>query len=265
MTPVVVSRGNGPIVLGLPHTGTVVPEAIRQNLNVLGQELEDTDWHIEKLYDTVLPDITSVRATFHRYVIDANRDPAGTTLYPGQNTTDLVPATNFDGHPIWNREPSREEIEERRIAFHRPYHQDLEAEMQRVHTMHGVAILFDCHSIRSHIPFLFEGILPDFNIGTNNTTTCASALETTVADICKKAPGYTTIVNGRFKGGWATRHYGRPKDNWHAIQMELSQLTYLEHESSPWIYSSTKAAKLRKHLRDVLTAIEKLAPHLRST
>lgn len=262
MNPVEVISGISPIILGLPHAGTYVPEAISNELNTVGQELADTDWHIEKLYDGLLPSITTVRATFHRYVIDANRDPAGTSLYPGQNTTELVPTTDFDGRKIWNAVPSREDIENRRRVIHAPYHAALEAEMQRVHAMHGVAVLYDCHSIRSHIPFLFEGVLPDFNVGTNNTATCAPEIETAVVDICKKASGYTSVVNGRFKGGWTTRHYGRPKNNWHAIQMELAQSTYLEHEKAPWNYSETKAAKLRAHLHDILTTLEKLAPQL---
>lgn len=262
MNPVEVISGISPIILGLPHAGTYVPEAISNELNTVGQELADTDWHIEKLYDGLLPNITTVRATFHRYVIDANRDPAGISLYPGQNTTELVPTTDFDGRKIWNAVPSREDIENRRRVIHAPYHAALEAEMQRVHALHGVAVLYDCHSIRSHIPFLFEGVLPDFNVGTNNTATCAPEIETAVVDICKKALGYTSVVNGRFKGGWTTRHYGRPKNNWHAIQMELAQSTYLEHEKAPWTYSETKAAKLRAHLHDILTTLEKLAPQL---
>ncbi len=264
MNPVDVTSGTGPVILGLPHTGTYVPQAIGCELNAMGQELADTDWHIEKLYDGLLPNVTTVRATFHRYVIDANRDPKGASLYPGQNTTDLVPTTNFDGRDIWNRQPSSDDIENRRLTFHAPYHSALEAEMQRVHALHGVAILYDCHSIRSHIPFLFEGVLPDFNIGTNSTMTCASEIETAVASICKKASGYSCVVNGRFKGGWTTRHYGRPRNNWHAIQMELAQSTYLEHEEAPWTYSETKAAKLRFHIRNILMTLETLVPQLRS-
>lgn len=264
MNPVEVIRGNGPIILGLPHTGTHVPPAISRELNAVGQALADTDWHIERLYDNLLPSVTMVRATFHRYVIDANRDPAGTSLYPGQNTTGLVPTIDFDGGNIWNSQPSRGEIEQRRLTFHARYHAALEVEMQRVHALHGVAILYDCHSIRSRIPFLFEGVLPDFNIGTNNSTTCAPDIEAAVADICEKAADYTSILNGRFKGGWTTRHYGRPQNEWHAIQMELAQSTYLEHEQAPWTYSETKAAKLRVHLCNILTTLETLAPQLRS-
>ena len=262
MTPVEITRGAGPVVLGLPHTGTWVPDAVMDRLNDRGRGLDDTDWHIHRLYEGLLPGVTTVRATFHRYVIDANRDPSGQSLYPGQNTTGLVPLTDFDGLAIWNIEPAAEEVEARRLAFHAPYHAALQAELERVRVEHGVAILYDCHSIRSHIPFLFDGILPDFNIGTNSGATCDPVIERAVTDICEKALGYTTILNGRFKGGWTTRHYGRPGDGVHAIQMELAQSTYLAEEAAPWTLDPAKADGLRSHLGDILTTLADLAPTL---
>ena len=265
MNAIEVMQGNGPIVLGLPHTGTHVPEVVSRRLNARGKELADTDWHIETLYEGLLPDVTTVRATFHRYVIDANRDPSGASLYPGQNTTGLVPLTDFDGHDIWNNPPNESEIEERRLTFHAPYHAALEAEMERVRDLHGIAILYDCHSIRSDIPFLFDGTLPDFNVGTNSGATCDARIESAVYDICAAATGYTSILNGRFKGGWTTRHYGRPKDGMHAIQMELAQSTYLTSEAPPWDYDTTRADRLRTHLGAILTALRDLAPNLKGT
>ncbi len=262
MMPVEVQRGLGPIVLGLPHTGTYVPTDVATALNARGLELSDTDWHIEKLYADLLPDVTTVRATFHRYVIDANRDPSGASLYPGQNTTGLIPLTDFDGHDIWNKAPDAAEIDRRRQQFYAPYHAALEAEMQRVAELHGIAILYDCHSIRSRIPFLFEGTLPDFNIGTYNGAACAKEIEFATEQICSKASGYTSILNGRFRGGWTTRHYGRPDENWHAIQMELAQSTYLEAEAAPWNYDAAKAAALRPQLRSILNSLNDLAIQL---
>jgi len=262
MTPITVKRGNGPLVLGLPHTGTHVPADIFARLTPLGQTLGDTDWHVDQLYDGLLDGITTVRANFHRYVIDANRDPSGESLYPGQNTTGLVPMTNFDGKPLWLEEPDTAEIEARRLAWHTPYHTALEAELARVRQIHGVAILYDCHSIRSNIPFLFEGTLPDFNIGTNNGETCAAQIETSVADICAAAEDYSSILNGRFKGGWTTRHYGRPADNIHAIQMELAQATHLKSESLPFDYDQTRAERLRVHLTSILKSLANLAASL---
>jgi formiminoglutamase len=262
MTPVEVTRGDGPVVLGLPHTGTFLPEDIRADLNDRGRQLTDTDWHIERLYDGLLPGATLVRATFHRYAIDANRAPDGESLYPGQNTTGLVPVTDFDGLPIWDREPDAAEIARRRAAFHAPYHAALEAELDRVRARHGVAILYDCHSIRSHIPFLFEGTLPDFNIGTNGGASCDPRIEAAVLNGTRAAEGYSTVLNGRFKGGWTTRHYGRPSEGLHAIQMELAQSTHLATETLPFAYDEAKAARLRPHLARILHALAALAPDL---
>ncbi|GAB4285775.1 MAG: N-formylglutamate deformylase [Roseovarius sp.] len=259
MTPVEIIRGAGPVVLGMPHTGTWLPEEVRARLNARGRALADTDWHIHKLYEGLLPGATVVRATFHRYLIDANRDPTGASLYPGQNTTGLVPLTDFDGAPIWDSPPDAAEIEARRAAWHAPYHAALEAELGRVRDRHGVAILYDCHSIRSRIPFLFEGTLPDFNIGTNGGTTCAPAIEAAVREVCEGAEGYRSVLNGRFKGGWSTRHYGRPGEGWHAIQMELAQSAYLAEERAPWTYDEAKAGRLRVPLAAALARLDRLA------
>lgn len=263
MHPVEVVRGDGPIVLGLPHTGTWLPEAVAARLNARGRALSDTDWHVHRLYDGLLPGVTTVRATFHRYVVDANRDPTGASLYPGQNTTGLVPLTDFDGVPIWADPPREAEIAARRVAFHAPYHAALQAEMDRVRAAHGVAVLYDCHSIRSVIPHLFDGVLPDFNIGTNGGTTCAPEIEAAVLGICANAEGYTHVLNGRFKGGWTTRHHGHPEAGFHAIQMELAQSTHLVDETAGWAYDAAKADRLRAVLQDILTTLADLAPKLR--
>lgn len=264
MQPVEVTSGDGPIVLGVPHSGTYVPEEVWQRLNPLGQKLADTDWHVDRLYSGLLPDTTMVRANFHRYVIDANRDPAGVSLYPGQNTTTLCPTTDFDGAPIYLEDaaPAQTEIEARRLAWHAPYHAALEAELNRVRAKHGIAILYDCHSIRSVVPFLFEGTLPDFNVGTNNGATCAPDIVAAVFGHVQNAEGYTSVLNGRFKGGWTTRHYGRPKEGFHAIQMELAQRTHLTVEDQPFDYDEREAQRLRSHLQTILSALEDLAPAL---
>jgi formiminoglutamase len=262
MTPVTVTRGEGPVVLGLPHTGTWLPDDIRDRLNPRGRRLTDTDWHVDRLYDGLLPGATVVRATVHRYAIDANRPPDGASLYPGQNTTGLVPLTDFDGDPIWDVAPDAAEVARRRAAFHAPYHAALAAELDRVRAIHGVAILYDCHSIRAHIPFLFPGTLPDFNIGTAGGTTCDPRIERAVHETCAMAGGYTSILNGRFKGGWATRHYGRPAEGLHAIQMELAQSTHLATEAPPFAYDTDKAARLRPVLSRILSRLAALAPEL---
>jgi formiminoglutamase len=265
LTPFEVRRGSSPVILGLPHTGTFVPHEISARLNAEGLRLRDTDWHIEHLYDGLLADATIVRATFHRYVIDANRDPDGVSLYPGQNTTGLVPETDFDDQPIWREgeAPTPDDTAERLAAFHAPYHAALAAEIDRVKAIHGTAILYDCHSIRSVVPFLFEGTLPDLNVGTAGGTTCDPRIEAATNGACRAAAGYTSVLNGRFKGGWTTRHYGRPAEGVHAIQMEIAQAAYLATEAPPFAYDTQKADRLRGTvLAPLLSALEALAPAL---
>lgn len=266
MSVVEVTRGTSPIILGFPHTGTDVPPDIWERLNDNGRLLADTDWHIDRLYDGLLPTVSTVRATFHRYVIDANRDPSGNSLYPGQNTTALIPETDFDGKPIWRdgEKPTAADTKQRLEQFHRPYHAALFEEIQRVRKQCGLAILYDCHSIRSHIPSLFAGKLPDFNIGTNEGASCSPEVAAAVGRIAFAARGYDAVINGRFKGGWTTRHYGKPSSQIHAIQMELTQSSHLTTEAPPFAYDEAKAAKLRIHLKNILEIIEQTAIKLGS-
>ncbi len=256
-----VTRGDSPLVLGFPHTGTYVPEEIAGRLNHIGRGLSDTDWHIDRLYAGLVAGVTTVRTRIHRYVIDVNRDPEGASLYPGQNTTTLCPLTDFDGRAIWRdgQEPDAEGIARRISAYHAPYHAAMTAELDRVRAIHGFAILHDCHSIRSEIPFLFDGTLPDFNIGTDWGKTCAPAIGTAVHGICANAREYTTALNGRFRGGWTTRRYGRPQDGLHAIQMELSQSAYML-ERPPWTFERDGAERLRRHLTRILESLLRWRP-----
>lgn len=263
MNPVEVRRGDTPIVLAVPHAGTWLPDDARAPLNETGLALADTDWHVDRLYADLLPDATVVRATFHRYVIDANRDPSGQSLYPGQNTTGLCPTTDFDNRPLYRdgAEPDAAEIARRLAGFHRPYHRALAGELERLRARHGIVILYDCHSIRSRVPFLFAGTLPDFNIGTNDGMSCAPRIESAVRAVCESAQGYTTIVNGRFRGGWTVRHYGRPDAAMHAVQMELAQSTYMS-EAPPWMYRDERAERLRRTLRRILDRLAEQVRHL---
>ncbi|WP_370400488.1 N-formylglutamate deformylase [Sulfitobacter sp. JB4-11] len=260
MSVVEVISGTSPVVLAQPHGGTDVPTDLMARLNPVGQGLSDTDWHIARLYDGLLDGATIVRAHVHRYVIDANRDPAGASLYPGQNTTTLCPITDFDGKPIWlpGQGPSADEIDARRTRYHAPYHAALAEELARVEAQHGVAILYDCHSIRSEIPFLFDGTLPVFNIGTNSAQSCAASIEEAVRSICEARNDFDTVANGRFKGGWTTRNYGQPKAGIHAIQMELAQRAYMQ-ETPPWRYAPDRANILRPVLAEILTRLDHLA------
>lgn len=257
-----ISRGDSPLLLGLPHTGTDLPEDIAGRLNDTGRALTDTDWHVHELYAGLVEDVTTVRTRIHRYVVDVNRDPSGASLYPGQNTTGVVPLTDFDGRPIWRpgRAPDAAETARRVAQWHAPYHAALAAELDRLRARHGFAILYDCHSIRSHIPFLFEGRLPDLNIGTNDGRSCHPDLADAVARICAAAPGFSHVVNGRFKGGWTTRHHGAPERGVHAIQMELAQSTHLAAEAPPWRLDPARAGRLRPVLARILTTLQDWRP-----
>ncbi|MGE5952403.1 MAG: N-formylglutamate deformylase [Qipengyuania vulgaris] len=255
MNPVTIQRGSSPIVLAEPHSGTWLPDDVREALVPEALVLADTDWRIPELYDGLLPDATIVRAEFNRYVIDANRPPDDMPLYPGQNTTSLVPTTGFDAAPLWRKEPDEAAIASRKELYHAPYHAALEEELSRVKALHGFAVLYDCHSIRSEVPYLFNGTLPDLNIGTNSGSSCAPQIEAAVVKACAESP-FSHVLNGRFKGGWTTRHYGRPGQNVHAVQMEIAQSTYLAAEKPPFAYSPDKAAKLRDTLAAVFAGIE---------
>lgn len=259
MNAVTVTEGTGRVILALPHAGTAMPPAMRENLTLLGRQMPDTDWHVDRLYEGLLPSATIVRANFSRYVIDPNRPPDGVSLYPGQNSTELVPNTTFDGTPIWNSVPGSKDISHRLQTYHAPYHRALHDQVERVRHIHGGAVVYDCHSIRSEVPFLFEGRLPDLNIGDNRGTSCSPEFTEAVAAECQKAPHYTHVVNGRFRGGWTTRHYGNPDAGVHAIQMELSQRCYLDSESPPFDYSEPRAEALRTVLKSILRAVEETA------
>jgi len=222
-----VHRGDAPLVIAFPHGGTDLAGLDEQFVSPW-HALIDTDWHIAELYAFAADmGATLVATDISRSVIDMNRDPSGASLYPGQATTELCPTTTFDGAPLYRFDlPDEAEIMQRLNLYHRPYHDALTAELDRLRATHGKVVLYDAHSIRSHVPRLFDGELPQFNIGTNGGTTSAPELETVIASICA-ASGKSHVVNGRFKGGWTTRHYGRPDEGIHAIQMELAQRGYM--------------------------------------
>jgi len=253
-----VDTGDSPLLLAQPHGGTEIPQTVLEHLNDDGRALADTDWHISRLYQDLVNDSTVVGTSIHRYVIDANRDPSDQSLYPGQNTTSLCPTTTFDGEPIYKpgQEPGEDEIQQRRQQFHQPYHDALQEQIDRIHQKHGYVVLYDCHSIRSLVPYLFEGQLPDFNIGTNSGQSCSPGLESIVLNACAGEKQYSHVLNGRFKGGWTTRHYGNPQAGFHAIQMELAQCNYMV-EQAPWSYDAGKAELLRVSLRNILRGILK--------
>lgn len=256
MEPFTLNRGDSPLILAFPHVGTFVPADIAGRLNERGTALVDTDWFIDEVYEGLMPEATIIRATFSRYVIDANRDPEGVSLYPGQNTTTLCSTIDFEGQPLYHpgQEPTPGEIEARRIAFHSPYHAAIREEIARIKAKHGFAVLYDGHSIRSELPFLFEGTLPALNLGTNEGATLFPEMEKHAFEIAQQS-GFESVLNGRFKGGWTTRHYGQPDQNVCAFQMEIAQSAYLKTEHAPWALDAEKCARLRPILKSILEAL----------
>lgn len=229
-----IARGEAPLVVCFPHGGTAIPRDIEARLVSPWLAREDADWRIAELYAFVRGlGATTIRTAISRTVIDCNRDPSGASLYPGQATTRLCPLDTFDGEPLYTADPPDEdEIARRREEWFDPYHAAIRAEIARLRAMHERVILYDAHSIRSRIPRLFEGELPQFNVGTNGGTTCAPALRDAVAAICATS-GMSHVVDGRFRGGWTTRHYGMPESGVHAIQMELAMRGYLAEPEAP--------------------------------
>jgi formiminoglutamase len=260
-----VTRGSSPLVLSMPHPGTGLPAEVVAQLNARGQLVEDTDWHMRQLYgfaERFQP--TIVEAQLSRFVIDLNRDPAGVSLYPGQATTELVPTTTFDGAPIWETTPDEAEITRRRKAYFQPYHDALAAEIAHARAQHGFCLLWDCHSIKSVIPRLFPGTLPTLNLGTNSGASAAPAVEA-AATAAMAGSAFTQVINGRFKGGWITRHYGRPAEHVHALQMEIALSAYLDDEAAPWTFASAKAASLQSALSAMIEAALAAATQLERT
>jgi N-formylglutamate deformylase len=251
-----VKRGEAPLLLSFPHTGLSVPAECASGLVSFPLARHDADYHIDRLYAFAAElDATTVHTALSRTVIDVNRDPSGASLYPGQATTGLVPTETFDGQALYRegRAPSPDEIEQRKTLYFVPYHLALAEEAARLRMLHRRVVLYDCHSIRSVIPRLFAGELPVFNIGTNDGQSCDPALAESVASICA-ASRWSHVVNGRFKGGWITRTYGRPGDGVHAIQMELALRGYLPDEGDPPPWDPGFAAPIQQTLRGVLEA-----------
>ena len=257
-----VHHGNSPLLVSFPHTGTDLPAGLEAQFLSPWQARRDADWWVDRLYGFAASlGATTVRTRISRSVIDVNRDPSGASLYPGQATTELCPSTDFDGAPLYREggTPDDTEIGRRRAAYFAPYHDALRCELERLRMVHANIVLFEAHSIRSRIPRLFDGELPQFNIGTNSAESCSPALMQAVQNVCA-ASAYSHVVNGRFKGGWTTRHYGRPGDGVHAIQLELACRGYMdepEHptpETWPTPYSEMRAADLQAVLKDILDA-----------
>ncbi|WP_257539850.1 N-formylglutamate deformylase [Sphingobium sp. CFD-1] len=223
-----ITRGDAPLIVAFPHTGMELAD-VEGAFRSPWLARRDADWWVDRLYGFARGlGATTVRSRISRSVIDLNRDPSGVSLYPGQTTTELCPTSTFDGDPLYTgTTPGDAEIARRRAIWFAPYHAALEGEIVRLRTLHPRIVLYDAHSVRSHVPRLFDGELPQFNIGTNGGVTCDPALEAAVTGICAEGP-FSHVLNGRFRGGWTTRHYGRPENSVHAIQMELAMRGYMD-------------------------------------
>lgn len=263
-TPPVFSlhRGSLPLLISIPHLGTQIPADIAATMTPVAQRTDDCDWHLDRLYAFAKRMGASILApTYARYVIDLNRPPDGANLYPGQDTTGLLPVDTFDKEPLYldGHLPDDAEVARRREAYWKPYHEALQGELAALKTKHGKVLLWEAHSIRSHVPRFFEGRLPDFNFGTSNGASAVAGLAEDMAAVVERYDGgYTAVANGRFKGGYITREYGQPSQGVHALQLELSQITYME-EHMPYAYDETLAAKVEPLLEAlVVKALERV-------
>lgn len=248
-------RGDAPLLISIPHNGTRVPEAIASRLTDEARRVPDTDWHVADLYAFAREFGASLLVPTHsRYVVDLNRSEDDVSLYPGQNTTGLCPVVRFDGGPVYRDggAPDADEIAARVDTYWRPYHTALADELARLRAAHGHVVLWEAHSIRGTLPFLFDGRLPDLNLGTASGASCSPALQRALGAVLAAQSDYDTVVNGRFKGGHITRHYGRPEAGVEAVQLEISQRCYMDETSFAW--DAERAAALTPVLRALLEA-----------
>jgi N-formylglutamate deformylase len=246
-------KGRSPLLVSLPHDGVVVPPELLLRMTPQARAVPDTDWQVSRLYEFARRMGASVLIPrYSRYVIDLNRSAEDIQLYPGRNGTGLCPLQRFDGGAVYlqGEEPSADEIGERVERYWRPYHDALRDELERKRALHGRAILWEGHSICSTLPWLFEGRLPDLNFGTADGHSCGSHLESRIAAVAASQFDYSWVLNGRFKGGYITRHYGRPVEGIEAVQLELAQSTYMDEESTAW--RPAQAAQLQALLRRLL-------------
>jgi len=246
-------RGTAPLLISLPHDGSVLPDTLLPRLVDSAHRAPDTDWHVSRLYDFARDLGASILRPLHsRYVVDLNRPPDDVSLYPGQNTTGLCPIVQFSGEAVYRdgQMPSPDEIGQRVETYWRPYHKALAEELDRLHAEHGRVVLWEGHSIRSVVPFLFDGRLPDLNLGTAGGASCLPDLQERLEALMAAQSQYTFVSNGRFKGGYITRHYASPARGVEAVQLELAQCNYMDEDS--FVYVPERAERLQVVLRELL-------------
>jgi N-formylglutamate deformylase len=244
------TSGNSPVIISMPHSGTVLAETMHDRMTSQGKALIDTDWHIPMLYEFAREmGVSTIRANYSRYVVDLNRPVGGGALYAGQSETQICPTSTFMDHKLYvtGQEPSEQEIANRVENYWVPYHQRLKSEIEKIKKQHGYALLWDAHSIQSKLPRFFEGALPNLNLGTASGASCDPLLRQQLSDLLDSTK-YKAIVDGRFKGGYITRNYGNPDDRVHAVQMEIAQSTYMT-EYPCFEYDHDSANKLKPVLK----------------
>ncbi len=244
-------EGDAPLLISVPHDGCHLPSPIRERMTSAGLSLPDTDWHVSELYAFASELGASLLvANYSRYVVDLNRPPGDEALYEGQIATGLCPRETFAGEPIYNTSPpDANEVAARVADYWQPYHDRLRDSLAAARERHGYALLWDAHSIASVVPRLFDGELPTLNIGTHGGQSCDPALEAAVTAAAAASP-YSHVLNGRFQGGFITRHYGDPAKNVHAVQLEIAQRVYMDESTR--VFDAAKATGLRGTLRHML-------------
>ncbi|KAA9131265.1 N-formylglutamate deformylase [Marinihelvus fidelis] len=255
MTLFKLQPGTTPLLVNVPHSGTVLPEAIAARMTPLARTLPDTDWYVDRLYDFATAMGAGMLVASHsRYVVDLNRPPDDAALY-NTRTTGLVPVETFDGEALYRpgQAPDADEIAERRDRYWAPVHDALAAELARLRAQHGYAILLDAHSIRGEVPALFDGVLADLNLGSHGGRSAAPGLVDLSMDVFRQSASHTAVLDGRFKGGYNTRHYGQPGQGIHALQMEMPQRLYMSEAPPAW--EDARAAGVVPLLRQWLQAL----------
>jgi N-formylglutamate deformylase len=256
-------RGSRPLLVSVPHVGTVLPDDQRQRYVERALGCEDADWHLDTLFEFVHAlGASLIVPHYSRYLIDLNRPRENAPMYPGVNNTELCPTRFFSGDPLYRNgfAPEASEIERRVATYWQPYHAALEAELARIRGTHGHAVLFDGHSIKSELPWLFEGRLPDLNLGTAAGASCAPSLRAALTRVLDAQAHYTHVVDGRFKGGHITRHYGNPDKGVHAVQLEMCWSCYMA-ESSPYELDPQRLKRLLPVLHALVHTMLRWTPH----
>lgn len=254
-------RGSAPLLVSLPHVGTFIPDDLRPQLVARALDVEDTDWYLERLYAFVTDLGASLLVPRHsRYVVDLNRPSDNQPMYAGANNTELCPTRFFTGDTLYRdgQAPDDDAVQQRVQRYWQPYHDALQGELARLRAQHGHVVLFDGHSIKSELPWLFDGMLPHMNLGTAGGSACDAGLTRQVVQVFAAQQAYSHVLNGRFKGGHITRTYGNPAQGVHALQLEMCWRAYMNESPRGW--DDTRAAAVTPLLRQMVLTLRDWTP-----